>query len=250
MSIITRISKAERRIVDLYNKLKKLPSGGGGGGVSNTEELYCVARLPIGATDWEFVEDSTHEKSNNIQSITTNPAAGYNFSIQHSVGFSKIGSVVATVDELYASFGLMIGASVGLSSSLFRITRNGFTIRALYTGGDFSFAKDTGQLVLPTDFSYTFDTITGRMVISHPNIVCTYGDGVILTPYNTNLTIRLITKTSTSLTFEWYNNGVLVTALSSSMKLYLTRTGTFQCTNEQIANTSANFWIRGILKNN
>ena len=30
MSIITRINKAEKRIVDLYNKLKKLPSGGGG----------------------------------------------------------------------------------------------------------------------------------------------------------------------------------------------------------------------------
>ena len=29
MSIITRINKAEKRIVDLYNKLKKLPSGGG-----------------------------------------------------------------------------------------------------------------------------------------------------------------------------------------------------------------------------
>ena len=30
MSIITRMNKAEKRIVDLYNKLKNLPSGGGG----------------------------------------------------------------------------------------------------------------------------------------------------------------------------------------------------------------------------
>ena len=29
MSIITRINKAEKRIVDLYNKIKNLPSGGG-----------------------------------------------------------------------------------------------------------------------------------------------------------------------------------------------------------------------------
>ena len=29
MSIITRINKAEKRIVDLYNKLKNLPSGEG-----------------------------------------------------------------------------------------------------------------------------------------------------------------------------------------------------------------------------
>ena len=28
MSIITRINKAEKRIVDLYNKLKNLPRGG------------------------------------------------------------------------------------------------------------------------------------------------------------------------------------------------------------------------------
>ena len=32
MSIITRINKAEKRIVDLYNKLKNLPSGGGASG--------------------------------------------------------------------------------------------------------------------------------------------------------------------------------------------------------------------------
>ena len=30
MSIITRLNKIEKRIVDLYNKLKNLPSGGGG----------------------------------------------------------------------------------------------------------------------------------------------------------------------------------------------------------------------------
>ena len=39
MSIITRINKAEKRIVDLYNKLKNLPSGGGGDVLSKYTSL-------------------------------------------------------------------------------------------------------------------------------------------------------------------------------------------------------------------
>ena len=48
MSIITRINKAEKRIVDLYNKLKNLPSGGegvqtiSGNLVDNTDPLNPV----------------------------------------------------------------------------------------------------------------------------------------------------------------------------------------------------------------
>ena len=52
MSIITRINKAEKRIVDLYNKLKNLPSGGGGvqtisgDFVDNTDPLNPILNDP------------------------------------------------------------------------------------------------------------------------------------------------------------------------------------------------------------
>ena len=52
MSIITRINKAEKRIVDLYNKLKNLPSGSGGvqtisgDYVDNTDPLNPVLNDP------------------------------------------------------------------------------------------------------------------------------------------------------------------------------------------------------------
>ena len=52
MSIITRINKAEKRIVDLYNKLKNLPSGGGGvqtisgNFVDNTDPLNPILNDP------------------------------------------------------------------------------------------------------------------------------------------------------------------------------------------------------------
>lgn len=217
---------------------------------SITDEFYCIARLPLNSTTWELINDLNHEPSSNIQGITSNPASGFNFSIQHNNGFTKVGSVVATVDESYASFGLKIGASVGLTESLFRITKDGFSIRALVSGGVFQFANDVGQIVKSTDFSYTFDTTTGLMVISHPTLVCTYGDGVVLTPYTSGAySVKLVTRTPTSISLEFYTSaGVKATALSSSMKLYITRTGTFQVTNEQIGNNNANFWIRGIMK--
>ena len=52
--IVERINKAEKRIVDLYNKLKNLPSGGGGGGVQtisgdfvdNTDPLNPILNDP------------------------------------------------------------------------------------------------------------------------------------------------------------------------------------------------------------
>ena len=46
MSIITRINKAEKRIVDLYNKLKNLPSGGG----SETQYSYSIDETLTGGT--------------------------------------------------------------------------------------------------------------------------------------------------------------------------------------------------------
>ena len=52
MSIITRINKAEKRIVDLYNKLKNLPSGGegvqtiSGDFVDNTDPLNPILNDP------------------------------------------------------------------------------------------------------------------------------------------------------------------------------------------------------------
>ena len=52
MSIITRINKAEKRIVDLYNKIKNLPSGGGGvqtisgDFVDNTDPLNPILNDP------------------------------------------------------------------------------------------------------------------------------------------------------------------------------------------------------------
>ena len=55
MSIITRINKAEKRIVDLYNKLKNLPSGGG---VLETQnKLITIPLQELGVA----IEDVTYE---------------------------------------------------------------------------------------------------------------------------------------------------------------------------------------------
>mgnify|MGYP003602450220 CR=1 FL=1 len=55
MSIITRINKAEKRIVDLYNKLKNLPSGGG---VLETQNKLIT--IPLGDLG-VAIEDVTYE---------------------------------------------------------------------------------------------------------------------------------------------------------------------------------------------
>ena len=55
MSIITRINKAEKRIVDLYNKLKNLPSGGGV--LETKNKLITIPLNDLGVA----IEDVTYE---------------------------------------------------------------------------------------------------------------------------------------------------------------------------------------------
>ena len=57
MSIITRINKAEKRIVDLYNKLKNLPSGGVDSVLETQNNLITIALGVLGVA----IEDVTYE---------------------------------------------------------------------------------------------------------------------------------------------------------------------------------------------
>ena len=57
MSIITRINKAEKRIVDLYNKLKNLPSGGVDSVLETQNKLITIPLSDLGVA----IEDVTYE---------------------------------------------------------------------------------------------------------------------------------------------------------------------------------------------
>ena len=57
MSIITRINKAEKRIVDLYNKLKNLPSGGVDSVLETQNKLITIPLGDLGVA----IEDVTYE---------------------------------------------------------------------------------------------------------------------------------------------------------------------------------------------
>ena len=57
MSIITRINKAEKRIVDLYNKLKNLPSGNVDSVLETKNKLITIPLSDLGVA----IEDVTYE---------------------------------------------------------------------------------------------------------------------------------------------------------------------------------------------
>lgn len=216
---------------------------------NKNNEIYGVVRYSNTTGAWFFIDDLNHQPSENLDGITTSPSVGYNFGLQHSNNYSKVGSFLAVPDERFANIGFTIGGSVGLTGSQFKICRNGFSVRIVGSANSLSFANDTGQIVKNTDFAFTFDTVTGLLTIEHPTIVCTYGDMGILTmqdpcPY----IARFVSRTPTSTSFKLYNNGILVTALSSTFKAYYTKLGTFTCSNEHIGASNGNFWLRGIFK--
>ena len=83
MSIIARINKAEKRIVDLYNKLKNLPSGSGGDVDSVLETQNKLITIPLGDLG-VAIEDVTYEMVsdyiNNLD-IVTKKGENYYFEV-------------------------------------------------------------------------------------------------------------------------------------------------------------------------
>ena len=78
MSIITRINKAEKRIVDLYNKLKNLPSGGG---VLETQnKLITIPLSDLGVAIKDVTYEMVSDYINNL-GIVVEKGENYYFEV-------------------------------------------------------------------------------------------------------------------------------------------------------------------------
>ena len=127
----------------------------------NTSFKYRVIAAVIrnGGDGWFIINDSAHEPTG-LQSIAVEPDG--TIRLNHNVGATQVGSLVAVPDETFAKRGLMFGGSIGTSISFLQITAPlAFTVN---TG--------TGVLTIPTHLTDTITTATaaGSCTINHPTL--------------------------------------------------------------------------------
>lgn len=67
--------------------------------------------------EWQFIVDSTHDKTN---LETVSPNGIYDIELGYGFTAKKVNSIVITPDETFQQFGISVGASVGIVSTLIR----------------------------------------------------------------------------------------------------------------------------------
>ena len=127
MSIITRINKAEKRIVDLYNKLKNLPSGGGGGGVQTISGDFVDNTDPLNP-----VIDKGYKV---FKAIVTGPSQTSNINVMNIL-----------YNDVYT--GTAVWSK--LNTGIYMLTLNGAFSGNIFTNGRISPTNDNQS----TDITY------------------------------------------------------------------------------------------------
>lgn len=216
--------------------------------LAQAQEFRAVVRYNEDSGKFEFIDDTGHTPMGAL-SIQTDPLNGFQFSITKPDS-DKIGAVIAGVDEQFAERGYFIGASVSNNTSYFRVTKQGFNVRAQYSSGagDLVIANDSSSLIKDQDISVTHDPATGITTFSHPDIVTRINRRAIAHPnyHNTILRPQVVTESSTGCTVKWYNysDNTQVTAFSSSMRMVLEQKGGYIVPTDRVSATG-NFWIKG-----
>lgn len=125
----------------------------------NTSYRYRVISAVIRNTGsgWFIINDAAHEPTG-LQSVSVEPDG--TIRLNHNVGATQVGSLVAVPDETFGKMGLVIGGSIGTSISFLQISAPlNFTVN---TG--------TGVITAPSVFGsdITTSVSSGVCTINHP----------------------------------------------------------------------------------
>ena len=152
MSIITRINKAEKRIVDLYNKLKNLPSGGGG----------------VQTISGDFVDNTD----------PLNPVIDRGYKVFKAIVIGPIlGSNITVMDILYNDVYTGTAVWSRLNTGIYMLTLNGAFSGNIFTNGSISSTNDNQN----TDITYISKYTNNEIYLYNFNSSGTRAD---LTPNN------------------------------------------------------------------
>ncbi len=210
---------------------------------SEPKNLMCAVRNVAGT--WAIINDSAHVPVG-ISSVVQNDTIGQpNFTL--NLQFLKVGSIIVAPDEVYAKYGVTVGNSVAPGPTSCYVYKSGMAITVSCNGTTFSAVPSTLAVVKNTDFSFSFDAITGYLTITHTSLVFNVEDLVMVTPTDLDYFPIVVSKTTNSTVVKFMDRSNTVQlSLDAKMTFNLHRTGVFQVPNANLGLATSNFWVLGM----
>lgn len=205
--------------------------------------LGVIRNNGSGSGYWQPIDDAAHGPSF-IDSVSTDASA---ITINHSsLGASKVASFAIFPDDTLAAAGITAGVSVGLTSSIITLQRQGkmYSDYVSYSGSAWS--SNSGVF---TGITYT----SGVLHLVHPALPVPDAFGCSISPRGGAHQITVNGVSTTYLDIEFRNwSGTLITTAASTMQAYITRGGHTVALNPQAVDTTAypgsNLWIMGVFE--
>ena len=213
---------------------------------SNQIFQSCVVRF--NGEKWVVINDGTHVPMN-IDSVTNGTNPSFNFWVYYgSSHIEDVGSVIGVIDESYASLGYFVGATVGLEYAAFRITAKGLYAKVFYDGDSWEMDSSQYNTVRPEAFSFSFNPANGNLTISHNDVIIPYD--FLTVQSGSGYTPILVSKTYTSVTIRFEDNGSPVLIPDTNMIVEMYRNGVYHVKNSVMPFStptgSPNIWVQGM----
>lgn len=210
---------------------------------SEPKTLMCAVRNTAGT--WGIINDSVHVPTGIVSVIQNDTIGQPNFTL--NLQFFKVGSVIIASDEAYAKYGVTVGNSVGSGPTFCYVYKSGMAITVSCNGTSFSAVPSPLALVKNTDFSFSFDAITGYLTITHTSLVFNVEDLVMVTPTDLDYFPIVVSKTTNSTVVKFMDRtNTVQLSLDAKMTFNLHRTGVFQIPNANLGIAVSNFWVLGM----
>lgn len=193
--------------------------------------VACVIRNE--GTGWAFIENTTHGKLNCLAISETTSAITITFPFTAK----KILSFVATADDDYIKQGLLVGASVGATSAVMKLSSSGAIGGYVYFNGT--------DWILPTGFTAVFSA--GTLTLTHTE-VGTGNLGSVDGRDGARATFGSIGTTTTQIKF-YDIAGALITVADTAMKCFVTRLmGGASLNPANFITATGNIWCMGVFE--
>lgn len=165
----------------------------------------CIRQDPANRAHWNFLNDTEHQCNIGVSDIYAT-ASGSQITINFAKTYSKVIAFVAGPDETFANvYGMSVGASVGLSSAVLKISGliNGAGF-IRYDGTNWVLSQDAGQQLIASVANISYNA--GDLTVVHG--FCP-GKDLTLTPYMYSIayppyvpSIRSLTNTQFIVNFQ------------------------------------------------
>jgi len=207
-------------------------------GTSGRAYRVVAGVLRNSGSGWAFLNDSGHRPTN----ITTVTANSTGITINYGFTGTKVAALLVTPDETFAQDGIVVGASVGLSSSVIKLGRVGKSVSDYVAYNGSAWTSLAGAF---TGLSFSSGTLT----LTHESITGATGSvagrGGIYQPQ-----LGGMSGTTTQVEFfDWA--GTKITTANTNMKAYVTRNSNQMLSSvdpTMITAPTANLWVLGLIE--